>query len=103
MSFSQQQTLAMLRAANASSPHTVLQAAIDIERSDPVEGPKSAARLLRLLHGIVLDVLGSAFGNQPSEPERDLRGLIESILHLARPTTIANSPTVRPRYLKRSA
>jgi hypothetical protein len=81
MSFSQQQTLAMLRAANASSPHTVLQAAIDIERSDPVEGPKSAARLLRLLHGISLEVLCSAFGNQPSEPERDLRGLIESVLH----------------------
>jgi hypothetical protein len=81
MSFSQQQTLAMLRAANASSPHTVIQAAIDIERSDPVEGPKSAARLLKLLHGISLDILGGAFGNLPSEPERDLRGLIESILH----------------------
>lgn len=81
MSFSQQQTLAMLRAANASSPHTVIQAAIDIERSDPVEGPKSAARLLKLLHGIPLDILGGAFGKLPSEPERDLRGLIESILH----------------------
>jgi len=81
MSFSQQQTLAMLRAANASSPHTVIQAAIDIERSDPVEGPKSAARLLKLLHGIPLDILGGAFGKLLSEPERDLRGLIESILH----------------------
>lgn len=81
MSFSQQQTLAILRAANASSPHTVLQAAIDIERSDPIEGPKSASRLLKLLHGISIDVLGGAFGNQPSEPERDLRGLIESVIH----------------------
>lgn len=81
MSFAQQQTLAMLRAANASSPHTVIQAAVDIERSDPVEGPKSAARLLKLLHGIAVEILGGAFGNQPSEQERDLRGLIESILH----------------------
>lgn len=81
MSFAQQQTLAMLRAANASSPHTVIQAAVDIERSDAVEGPKSAARLLKLLHGIAVEVLGGAFGNQPSEQERDLRGLIESILH----------------------
>jgi hypothetical protein len=80
MSFSQQQTLAILRAANASSPHTVFQAAIDIERSDPMEGPKSASRLLKLLHGISIEVLGAAFGNQPSEPERDLRGLIESVI-----------------------
>jgi len=80
MSFAQQQTLAILRAANASSPHIVLQAAIDIERSNPMEGPKSAARLLKLLHGISIDALGGAFGNQPSEPEKELRGLIESIL-----------------------
>lgn len=80
MSFSQQQTLAILRAANASSPHTVFQAAIDIERSDSVEGPKSAARLLKLVHGISIEVLGHAFGNNPSDSERELRGLIESIL-----------------------
>ena len=80
MSFAQQQTLAMLRAANASSPHTVLQAAIDIERSDPIEGPKSAARLLKLLHGISIDVLASAFSTVISDQQRDLRELVQYVM-----------------------
>jgi len=80
MSFAQQQTLAILRAANASSPHTIIQAALDVYRSDPIEGPKSAARLIRLLHGISIETLAGAFGSSPSVEQQELRFLIEQII-----------------------
>jgi hypothetical protein len=80
MTFTQQLTLAILRTANASSPHVILQSAIDIFRADMVEGPKAAAKLLKLLQGIPTETLAIAFSPTQSPEHIELRYLLELIL-----------------------
>ncbi|MEY4567534.1 MAG: hypothetical protein RLY14_2504 [Planctomycetota bacterium] len=80
MTFTQQLTLAILRTANAASPHVILQSAIDIFRADTVEGPKAAAKLLQLLQGIPLESLAIAFGPTQSPEHVELRFLLELVI-----------------------
>jgi hypothetical protein len=80
MTFTQQLTLAILRTANASSPHVILQSAIDIFRADMVEGPKAAAKLLKLLQGIPTETLAIAFSPTLSLEHIELRCLLELII-----------------------